>query len=146
MVSSEVELKELKKAFEKMDQNGDGVLSQQEVVEGLKMHGQTKMEEIEAIFKSMDIDSNDKIEQTEFLAAMMDHGKFEMNDEKIKLAFKHLDFDDSGYIERREITKLMGTDNEQVVDYILSIVDTDKDGKISYEEFKNLMMNESFNG
>ena len=104
------------------------------------MHGYTKMEEIEAIFKSMDIDSNDKIEYTEFLAAMMDHGKFEMNDEKIKLAFKHLDFDDSGYIERREITKLMGTDNEQVVDYILSIVDTDKDGKISYEEFKNLMM------
>lgn len=54
------------------------------------------MEEIENIFKSMDIDQNEKIEYTEFLAAMMDHEKFEMNDEKIKLAFKHLDFDDSG--------------------------------------------------
>jgi len=75
----------------------------------------------------------------------MDHGKFEMSDEKIKLAFKHLDFDDSGYIERREITKLMGTDNEAVVDYILAIVDTDKDGKISFEEFKSLMIQESFN-
>jgi len=102
------------------------------------------MEEIENIFKSMDIDQNEKIEYTEFLAAMMDHEKFEMNDEKIKLAFKHLDFDDSGYIERREITKLMGTDNEAVVDYILSIVDTDKDGKISFEEFRTLMINESF--
>lgn len=38
----------------------------------------------------------------------------------------------------------MGTDNEAVVDYILSIVDTDKDGKISFEEFRTLMVNESF--
>lgn len=47
MVSSEVELKELKKAFEKMDTNGDGVLSKNEVVEGLKKQGYNKMEEIE---------------------------------------------------------------------------------------------------
>jgi len=40
----------------------------------------------------------------------------------------------------------MGTDNEAVVDYILQIVDTDKDGKISFEEFKSLMIQESFNG
>jgi len=40
----------------------------------------------------------------------------------------------------------MGTENEAVVDYILSIVDTDKDGKISFEEFKCLMIQESFNG
>jgi len=39
MVSSEVELKELKKMFEKMDKNGDGVLSRQEVYDGLKLQG-----------------------------------------------------------------------------------------------------------
>eukprot|EP00801_Mesodinium_rubrum_P003161 Mrub_03161.p1 GENE.Mrub_03161~~Mrub_03161.p1 ORF type:complete len:463 (+),score=141.88 Mrub_03161:81-1391(+) len=144
MVSSEVELKELKKAFEKMDTNGDGVLSYTEVVEGLKKQGYSKMEEIEYIFQSMDIDHNQKIEYTEFLAAMMDHSRFEMDDDKILLAFKHLDYDDSGFIDRQEILKLMGKDNEEIVDYIVRMVDTDKDGKISFEEFKHLMVQEGF--
>lgn len=75
MVSSEVELKELKKAFEKMDTNGDGVLSQDEILKGLTKQGITKKEEIDMIFNSMDIDQNGLVEQTEFLAAMMDHRK-----------------------------------------------------------------------
>lgn len=39
MVSNEVELKELKKTFEKMDRNGDGVLSFEEIQTGLKLSG-----------------------------------------------------------------------------------------------------------
>lgn len=46
---------------------------------------------------------------------MMDHSRFEMDDEKIRLAFNHLDFDSSGFIEKSEITKLMGVDNAEVV-------------------------------
>lgn len=61
------------------------------------------------------------------------------------MAFKHLDYDDSGFIERKEIMKLVGCDNEDVVDYILSLVDKNQDGKISFEEFRNLMVQESFN-
>lgn len=39
MVSNEVELKELKKIFENMDQNGDGVLSYKEIMDGLHNNG-----------------------------------------------------------------------------------------------------------
>lgn len=67
-----------------------------------------------------------------------------MDDEKIIMAFKHLDFDESGFIERSEIIKLLGVDNESVVDYILSLVDINNDGKISFSEFKELMIQESF--
>lgn len=62
MVSSEVELKELKKAFEKMDQNGDGVLSKSEIVLGLNNYGYTDNEEIDLIFKGMDMDQNGQVE------------------------------------------------------------------------------------
>jgi len=58
MVSNEVELKELKKSFEKMDINGDGVLSFKELSEGLKKNGYTDESEIEQIFKGMDMDQN----------------------------------------------------------------------------------------
>jgi len=39
-----------------------------------------------------------------------------MDDDKILLAFKHLDYDDSGFIDRDEILKLFGKDNEEVCD------------------------------
>jgi len=58
MVSNEVELKELKKSFEKMDINGDGVLSFKELSVGLKKNGYTDESEIEQIFKGMDMDQN----------------------------------------------------------------------------------------
>jgi len=93
----------------------------------------------------MDIDNNGSVEYTEFLAAMMDHKSYDLDDDKIRMAFNHLDFDNSNYIERMEIKKLMGNENEEVVDYILSLVDTDNDGKISFDEFKMLMTQESFN-
>mmetsp|Transcript_61856 Transcript_61856/g.134025 ORF Transcript_61856/g.134025 Transcript_61856/m.134025 type:complete len:147 (-) Transcript_61856:94-534(-) len=145
MVSSEVDLKELKKNFEKIDKNGDGVLSFTEIRSGLATMGDYNMEEVEFIFKNMDMDMNGQVEYTEFLAAMMDHRKFDQDDSKILMAFKHLDFDSNGFIDRKEIMKLMGTNNENVVDYILSLVDKNNDGKISFDEFKSLLINESFN-
>jgi len=116
MVSSEVELKEAKQSFEKMDKNGDGILSQDEITEGLQKLGYIEKKDVEEIITAMDMNKNGQIEYTEFLAAMMDHRKYEHDDEKIKMAFKHLDFDDSGFIERNEIVKLMGCNNEDVVD------------------------------
>jgi len=62
MVSNEVELKELKKSFEKMDVNGDGVLSFDEICAGLQAHGYTDKEEIRTIFKGMDMDQNGQVE------------------------------------------------------------------------------------
>lgn len=75
MVSTEVELKEMKKTFELMDTNGDGILSKDEVFEGLKQVGFSDEGEINSVFENMDLDGNAKIEYTEFIAAMLDHSK-----------------------------------------------------------------------
>lgn len=75
MVSSEVELKELKRNFEQMDTDGDGVLSYQELLTGLKLCGYEDPKEIDTIFKGMDMDQNGSVEYTEFLAAMINHNQ-----------------------------------------------------------------------
>jgi len=55
-------LKELKKAFESMDKNGDGRLNKQEMFEGLSSLGLTDVKEFEMIFKEIDVDENGTIE------------------------------------------------------------------------------------
>jgi len=62
MVSNEVELKELKKEFIKMDVNGDGILSYKEIVVGLKSLGYNDENEINLIFKSMDMNQDNEIQ------------------------------------------------------------------------------------
>lgn len=76
MISSEVELKELKSTFEHMDLNGDGILSKDEMSKGLDNLGY-KDDNIEAVFSGIDMDDNGKIEYTEFLAGFMDHKKYD---------------------------------------------------------------------
>eukprot|EP00341_Mesodinium_pulex_P009005 CAMPEP_0116951260 /NCGR_PEP_ID=MMETSP0467-20121206/40005_1 /TAXON_ID=283647 /ORGANISM="Mesodinium pulex, Strain SPMC105" /LENGTH=62 /DNA_ID=CAMNT_0004636255 /DNA_START=1221 /DNA_END=1409 /DNA_ORIENTATION=- len=61
------------------------------------------------------------------------------------MAFQLFDADESGFIEREELKRLLGHNNEEAIDYILNSLDNNKDGKVSYEEFLGLMMGESFN-
>lgn len=64
----------------------------------------------------------------------MDNNCFEIKEDKLKLAFDWLDTDNSGYLEHNEIKKILGNDDEHIVEYILSLVDLDNDGKISFDE------------
>ncbi|XP_035820975.1 calcium-dependent protein kinase 3-like [Zea mays] len=66
------------------------------------------------------------------------------NDEHLQRAFLFFDKDGNGFIEPEELREALVDDGatdsmEKVVDDILQEVDTDKDGKISYEEFVAMM-------
>jgi len=99
---------------------------------------------MDRLFDSMDIDQSGNVEFTEFIAAMLDHRKYDSDEEKIRMAFDSLDADKSGFIERNELANVLGSHNLELVDYIIGLVDINKDGKISFEEFKDLMTSESF--
>lgn len=62
MISKETEIKELGKLFRKIDLNGDGVLSYNEIHSELKEQGQKEESEIKTIFDSMDMDKSGRIE------------------------------------------------------------------------------------
>ncbi|KAL9252932.1 Calcium-dependent protein kinase 24-like protein [Drosera capensis] len=66
------------------------------------------------------------------------------SNEHLLHAFKFFDKNKSGYIEFEELREALfqdenGPKNEQVVHDIIFDVDLDKDGRISYEEFKAMM-------
>ncbi|KAL5651776.1 hypothetical protein ACJX0J_037234, partial [Zea mays] len=93
----------------------------------------------------MQVDTNGRgaLDYGEFLAVSL-HLQRMANDEHLRWAFLFFDKDGNGFIEPEELREAL-VDNgaadsmEEVVDDILQEVDTDKDGKISYEEFVAMM-------
>ncbi|GMP63598.1 hypothetical protein CsSME_00025227 [Camellia sinensis var. sinensis] len=65
------------------------------------------------------------------------------DDDHLHKAFEFFDQNQSGYIEIEELRDSLAdeveTNNEEVIYAIIQDVDTDKDGRISYEEFAAMM-------
>ena len=96
-------------------------------------------------FKSTqaDVDGNGVLDYGEFVAVTIHLQRME-NDEHFRKAFMFFDKDGSGYIEFDELRETLadesgGTDTDDVLNDIMREVDTDKDGRISYEEFVAMM-------
>lgn len=59
------------------------------------------------------------------------------SDASLKKEFDMIDLDKSGYIDKKDIQKMFGSwVPESMVTKAISLIDTNKDGKISFEEYK----------
>ncbi|KAL0404920.1 UNVERIFIED_CONTAM: Calcium-dependent protein kinase [Sesamum radiatum] len=64
------------------------------------------------------------------------------NDDHLRKAFEFFDKNESGYIEIEELREALADEaetGEDVINAIIQDVDTDKDGRISFEEFAAMM-------
>lgn len=62
------------------------------------------------------------------------------SDAEYQAKFKKIDKDNSGYIDRGDLKKsLHGAIPDAQVEKILGYADKDKDGKLSFDEFKKIM-------
>jgi len=92
-------------------------------------------EDLFEIFRKVDVNRTNVINYTEFLAAAMEtQGTIE--EYRLAEAFDMMDSDDTGYISREDLRKLLGEHTDEAyIDQLISEADFKKDGKISYEEF-----------
>jgi calcium-dependent protein kinase len=61
------------------------------------------------------------------------------NDDYLAAAFRHFDKDGSGFIELDELRDALGPGDQQAILDVIRDVDTDQDGRISYQEFELMM-------
>ncbi|CAD8124701.1 unnamed protein product [Paramecium sonneborni] len=144
MISKE-EKNQLMQAFKEMDQNGDGILTKEEILETYKkyMDDETALQEVQKIMGLVDMDGSGTIDYTEFIIASMDRKKA-VQLEKLKEAFQIFDKDGNGFISELEIKEVLGPsltgiDEKYWLDMIKEI-DRNGDGQISFEEFCEMMM------
>ncbi|KAH9606868.1 hypothetical protein KSS87_019702 [Heliosperma pusillum] len=134
----------LRRTFNMMDTDKNGSLCFEELKSGLLKLGHALPDsDIQMILDAADIDGNGTLECGEFLTLSI-HLQKMGDDEDLRRAFKYFDKDSSGYIEFQELkdellSDEIGTKSEQVIREILFDADLDKDGRISYDEFKAMM-------
>lgn len=95
----------------------------------------------------MDLDANMAVNYSEFLAATLDINSIvKENEGSLLRVFNQFDMDGSGEITKQDLklafTKFGKKLSNQEMDDLMAAHDEDKDGTISFEEFKKMMLQE----
>ncbi|TYJ37021.1 hypothetical protein E1A91_A05G347400v1 [Gossypium mustelinum] len=128
--------------FHMMDKDEDGQLPLEELKDGLQKLGHSvDHPEVQMLMQAADMDGNGTLSCDEFII-MAVHLKRIGNDEHLREAFNVFDKNQSGYIEFEELEQALLHDNlhPHLIQNIMVEIDKDKDGKISYAEFKTMML------
>ena len=142
MVKKE-EIQEYRKIFSKFDSNNDGRLSREELIAGFSqtMSAGEATTEVNRLIDHIDNDKNNFIEFEEFLSAFMDKKKL-LKEENLMETFMLFDKDKSGQITLDELKNILAGGsivNDDVWNEMVSDIDANNDGEISYKEFKEIM-------
>ena len=128
--------------FKALDKNHDGILTKEELREGLKGNEIIMNEaEIEKLFENLDDNKSGGIDYSEFVAASLNR-EAAFSDEKINACFQLFDRDRSGKISILEFKNKFqksGGMNDQGWIEILKEADKNGDGEIDFVEFKELL-------
>lgn len=133
----------IKEGFQLMDTSNKGKIDINELRVGLQKLGhQIPDSDLQILMEAGDVDKDGHLDCAEFVAISV-HLRKMGNDEHLKKAFEFFDKNQSGFIEIEELRDALAdeidTNSEEIISAILQDVDTDKDGRISYEEFAGMM-------
>ncbi|KAH9999494.1 calcium/calmodulin-dependent protein phosphatase [Russula vinacea] len=133
------ELERLKKRFMKLDSDGSGSIDRNEFLQIPQIANNPLASRMIAIF---DEDGGGTVDFQEFVGG----GR----EEKLRFAFKVYDMDRDGFISNGElflVLKMMVGNNlkdsqlQEIVDKTIMEADKDGDGRLSFEEFTNMVAN-----
>ena len=134
------------KLFNKIDKNGDGQISREELYKGLenflKLSGKELQDKVNIIFNNIDTDHNGYIEYEEFIRAAVDKEYF-LSDNFLRFAFDYFDRDKNGQISFDEIKQIFyqndknkhNSEAQKQLQKSFEEMDINGDGILSFEEF-----------
>eukprot|EP00012_Vannella_robusta_P005768 CAMPEP_0206206962 /NCGR_PEP_ID=MMETSP0166-20121206/15299_1 /ASSEMBLY_ACC=CAM_ASM_000260 /TAXON_ID=95228 /ORGANISM="Vannella robusta, Strain DIVA3 518/3/11/1/6" /LENGTH=176 /DNA_ID=CAMNT_0053627615 /DNA_START=39 /DNA_END=570 /DNA_ORIENTATION=- len=142
---TEDELQRLYRKFKKIDTDGSGTLSKEEFLEIKELQGNPLLERVIDVF---DENQDGEVQFTEFISSLAVFSQNGNDDAKLRFAFQIYDIDRDGFISNGELfmvlKKMVGNNltNEQlqqIVDKTIMEADKDGDGKISFDEFVQML-------
>lgn len=144
-------MKALRKAFAEFDSNDDGFITKEELSGVMKNFGHVICgEELDEMMELVDKDGNGVLDFKEFLEMMDSNTLVENQDMEVKSLFAMFDVDADGFITEKEIGNVMKNLGEKVrkkdIRKMVKEADKNKDGRISFTEFKAMVDSGNFLG
>ena len=130
------------KLFKMVNTNCDGKMKKDELKKTLfNFVSENYLDNIDNIFNSLDGNNQGYIEYDEFLRAALDRKKI-LTDDNLIYAFNFFDKDNDGFITKDQMKTFFHNPSMdgQLISHIFDEIDTNKDGKIDFQEFKNMMI------
>ena len=137
---STTEAQEFIDIFKLVDENSDGVLTIDEIKNGIKQckfNFKINEETIIQLFNDMDIDKNGLVNYTEFVSALIDYEN-NVKKEHLIACFQNYDEDHSGKINFIEFCRILRPQNEEEKKELKKLYDKyddNGDGEIDMDEF-----------
>jgi len=123
--------------FRQIDKVGDGHMTLTELDNAISQ-GQFPQEikdNIDALKNELSLTGNDALNWREFLAATMDKNLV-MREDKIRIAFDHFRHTEGDCLTLTDFKDIFKGEEKQAKE-VFTILDSDGDGKVSFEDFKN---------
>ncbi|EAN91314.1 putative centrin-4 [Trypanosoma cruzi] len=137
---------QIREAFNLFDADGSGAIDAEEMALAMKGlgFGDLPRDEVERMIRTMSTDSNGLIGYGEFERVVKSRMAQKDSPEEILKAFQLFDLDKKGKISfanLKEVAKLLGENpGDDVLQEMIAEADEDGDGEVSFDEFKNVMM------
>ncbi|CAD8181434.1 unnamed protein product [Paramecium pentaurelia] len=141
-MTSQQEQDELVKTFQTLDQDKNGILSKDELIEGYTLVLKDKdlaIKEVNKILQIVDLNQSGQVDFSEFLMAAMNQEKL-VSLERVKAAFKIFDANDDGKISKEELENMIGSIDEELWQQILT--ECKAEGEITEKEFIEILLNQ----
>ncbi|OMJ66162.1 hypothetical protein SteCoe_37102 [Stentor coeruleus] len=140
---SKDQIVEIKRAFDLFDFGKKGVINSEELKSAMEDQGfKHKNPTVFELFCQLDLEGKDEIDFTTFLNMLTERNETSSENE-IKKFFDLFDREGLGYIEIKNLKNVVkdigeSLDDEDIVDLIRKS-DLDGDGKVTYQDFYNIM-------
>lgn len=135
------DIEELKKVFKRLDKNGDGRLTYDELSRGFTIvfGREVSHVEMQKLIEDIDGDADGYISYEEFLRVAINRNQL-LDEKNLKLAFESFDLNKDGKLSADEIKAVLGTSHQEYVTHLINAIDEDNNHVIDFEEFKTLMI------
>ena len=142
---TEEELQKLYKNFNKLDKDKSGALEPQEFFDIPELANNPL---VKRVIDVLDRNNDGSISFLEFVQGLNSLSASSSHQEKLRFAFQIYDINGDGFISNGElfnVLKMMVGNNlndvqlQQLVDRTIIKADKDRDGKISFEEFQDMV-------